>query len=121
MVIPQRSRTRAMNARLLPALRMPMVPTATTAEAWWRRASSAMPVIASAVRSIASGAMSPVSAMPSPRRVTSARSTMRGPGAVVVSFADVELDRVGPHVDDREHCAGHDQPPMPTAALSHRG
>ena len=34
-----------------------------------------MAAIASTVRSIAAGAMSPVSAMPSPSRVTSARST----------------------------------------------
>ena len=75
MVTPQRSRTRAMNSSLFCALRIPMVPTATSAEASCACASSAMPAIASTVRAIAAGAMSPVSAMPSPRRVTSARST----------------------------------------------
>ena len=64
-----------MKSSLFPALRMPIVPTATSAEAWCARASAAMAAIASTVRSIAAGAMSPVSAMPSPSRVTSARST----------------------------------------------
>ena len=76
MATPQRSRTRVMKCSLFPAVRIPMVPTATRDDAWCRFASSAMPAMASTVRSIAAGAMSPVSAMPSPSRVTSPRSTM---------------------------------------------
>ena len=60
-----------------------------------------MPAIASIVRSIAASLSAPVSSRPSPRRVTSARSTQRPPGAVLASLREVELDRVRAHVHDR--------------------
>ena len=66
-----------------------------------RRASSTIPAIASAVRSIASAPSRPSSSSPSPSRVTSARSTTVRHDAVRRSLADVELHRVRPDVDRR--------------------
>ena len=45
----------------------------------------------------------------------------RAPRTVGETFANVELDRVGPDVYDREHRHDRGQPSIPTACLSHRG
>ena len=76
-----------------------------------RVASSAIPAIASAVRSMAAGAIAPVSWMPSPRRRDLGTVGDRGPGAVGLAFGDVELDRVGPHVDHRLASSWPSSPP----------
>ena len=121
MVTPQRSRTRAMNASLLSALRIPMVPTATSCRGVVTCASSTMPLIASAVRSIAAGAMSPVSAMPSPRRVTSARSTrvLQEPSSCRSPMWN--LTELVPTSMTANTAPGTISSPCRRAALSHRG
>ena len=64
----------------------------------------------------APAAARPSSSSPSPRRVTSARSTTVCHDAVRAPLADVELDRVRADVDHGEPCA-----PNPASALSPRG
>ena len=71
---PVAALTAASTSPALLAIRSPAVPTATIATASSRFASSTIPVIAVTVRSIAAGAIAPVSWIPSPRRLTSARS-----------------------------------------------
>ena len=102
-----RSRRRSAPARrrgssaLLGASRSPAVPTAAIASAPSRPASATIAAIASTVRSIGSASSRPASSSPSPRRVTSARSTIVRHSPSGRALADVELDRVRADVDDR--------------------
>ena len=74
---PVRSRTASMSAALLGAIRMPAVPTAAIASAPSRRASSTMPTIGvDRARDRLARRAARCRARPSPRRVTSARSTI---------------------------------------------
>ena len=66
----------------------------------WRFASAAIPAIASAVRFSGSSPILPVSASPSPSRVSSARSEMVVQPPSAGTACDVELHRIGPDVDD---------------------
>ena len=101
MVTPQRSRTRAMKPSLLPALRIPMVPTATSVDG----------VVPPRLVGHAGDRLDG----PLDRRrgdVAGLRDALAEPGhlgavddgaprAVRAPLADVELDRVGPDVDHR--------------------
>ena len=71
---PVRARMAATTSAPFVAILRPAVPTAAIARTPLRLASSTMPEIAATVRSSAASPITPVSASPSPRRVTSARS-----------------------------------------------
>ena len=82
-------------------MRKPAVPTAAIVRTPCRFASSTMPAIAAIVRSSAVSTIAPPCASPSPRRVSSARSTTVRQRPAGVALADVKLDRVGADVDHR--------------------
>ena len=98
---PDRFRMWSITSSLLEAVRRAAVPAKTMALALFCLASSTISAIACPVRSIASSDIGPSGTWPSPRRVSSARSTTACPFPVGGLLGHMELDRVGADVDDR--------------------
>ena len=122
MVTPQRSRTRAMKSSLLCALRIPMVPTATSADGVVppRLVGHAGDRFDGPLDRRRRDVAGLGDALPEACHLGAVDD--RGPRAVRAPLADVELDRVGADVDDRvDRHAQPPQPSMPTTALSQRG
>ena len=113
---PECSRTAATKSALFAAMRSPAVPTAAIASTPSRPASPAIAVIAATVRSSGFSPSLPVSFRPSPRRVTSARSTMVRHSPSTLSSATWNLTEFVP-----TSTTAYRRAPNPTSDLSPRG
>ena len=105
------------------AVRRPIVPTAVILLAPSRAASAAMPAMASAVRSMAARSDRPGFADALAQPSDLGEIDDGPPDSILLLFADMELHRVGPHVDDRLPGAWHGprDPADPMSLFQARG